>query len=218
MAGYDPHNRMFNTGVTVCSLYQGGNINGRRNITQDIVIAVPQSVLNRLDEESIDLSKLHLLIIDEADKMVDDMRGFGREIIRFYKKSSVIFVEKKITCNYLACYLQQKGYDFLPLNGDYDHEYVSSTLSFLKSGSIQGVVATNKLARGQDIPDVDHVIVFEMAEDFNDYCHRIGRTGRIGRGGRATVLLSLTNITDIKHIPALVKAAATLLLLRICLT
>ena len=41
-------------------------------------------------------------------------------------------------------------------------------------------------ARGLDIPDVKHVINFDLPQDSEEYVHRIGRTGRIGNKGKAT--------------------------------
>ena len=51
------------------------------------------------------------------------------------------------------------------------------------------LVATDVVARGLDIPDVTHVVQFEMlvsADEFDTYVHRIGRTGRAGNVGLAT--------------------------------
>jgi len=41
-------------------------------------------------------------------------------------------------------------------------------------------------ARGLDIPNVRHVVNFDMPSDIEEYVHRIGRTGRVGHTGKAT--------------------------------
>ena len=38
-------------------------------------------------------------------------------------------------------------------------------------------------ARGLDIPNVKHVINFDLPSDIEEYVHRIGRTGRVGNLG-----------------------------------
>jgi superfamily II DNA/RNA helicase len=46
-------------------------------------------------------------------------------------------------------------------------------------------------ARGLDIPDVTHVINYDIPETYDDYVHRIGRTGRGDKSGKA--------ITFVRH-------------------
>ena len=47
------------------------------------------------------------------------------------------------------------------------------------------MVATDVAARGLHIPDVSHVINFDLPQDAEDYVHRIGRTARAGASGDA---------------------------------
>jgi ATP-dependent RNA helicase DDX3X len=51
-------------------------------------------------------------------------------------------------------------------------------------------VATDVAARGLDIPNVTHVINFDLPSDIDDYVHRIGRTGRAGKSGLATAFFT----------------------------
>ena len=46
-------------------------------------------------------------------------------------------------------------------------------------------MATDVAARGLHIPDVTHVINFDLPQDAEDYVHRIGRTARLGARGEA---------------------------------
>lgn len=48
------------------------------------------------------------------------------------------------------------------------------------------LVATSVAARGLDIPDVKHVVNYDLPNNIEEYVHRIGRTGRIGNQGLAT--------------------------------
>ena len=45
------------------------------------------------------------------------------------------------------------------------------------------MVATAVAARGLDIPNVKHVINYDLPNDIDEYVHRIGRTGRVGNVG-----------------------------------
>ena len=48
-------------------------------------------------------------------------------------------------------------------------------------------------ARGLDIPNVKHVVNFDLPSDIEEYVHRIGRTGRVGNLGLATSFFNERN-------------------------
>lgn len=54
----------------------------------------------------------------------------------------------------------------------------------------QGILlSTDVSARGLDMPNVTHIIQFDVPSDYSDYIHRIGRTARIGASGSAVLFL-----------------------------
>jgi superfamily II DNA/RNA helicase len=59
-----------------------------------------------------------------------------------------------------------------------------------RSAKIDILVATDIVARGIDIDDIQLVINYDVPHDEEDYVHRIGRTARAGRGGKAITLVS----------------------------
>ena len=59
-------------------------------------------------------------------------------------------------------------------------------------------MATAVAARGLDIPNVKHVINFDMPSDVEEYVHRIGRTGRMGNLGLATSFFNDKNRNLVK--------------------
>jgi len=44
-------------------------------------------------------------------------------------------------------------------------------------------------ARGLDIPNVRHVVNFDLPSDIEEYVHRIGRTGRVGNLGTLFIVM-----------------------------
>lgn len=57
------------------------------------------------------------------------------------------------------------------------------------SGRVPVLVVTNVAARGLDLPQVSHVVNFDMPEDVETYVHRVGRTARAGATGIAITLV-----------------------------
>lgn len=58
------------------------------------------------------------------------------------------------------------------------------------TGSARLLLATDLAARGLDVPDISHVINFDLPNDGDTYVHRGGRTGRLGRKGSVISLIT----------------------------
>lgn len=80
-------------------------------------------------------------------------------------------------------------------------------LKSFRSGRTPILVATDVAARGLDIPNVAHVINFDLPRGIDDYVHRIGRTGRAGKSGVATAFFSDKNIPIAKPLVELMQEA-----------
>ncbi|MDG1209651.1 MAG: C-terminal helicase domain-containing protein, partial [Paracoccaceae bacterium] len=74
------------------------------------------------------------------------------------------------------------------IHGDLDQKVRMRTLDGFRSGDIKILCASDVAARGLDIPNVSHVINFDVPIHSEDYVHRIGRTGRAGRTGDSLTL------------------------------
>jgi ATP-dependent RNA helicase DeaD len=81
--------------------------------------------------------------------------------------------------------LQASGFKASPLSGDLNQAQREQTVAQLRSGRIEILVATDVVARGLDVPEITHVVNYDLPGDSESYVHRIGRTGRAGRSGEA---------------------------------
>ncbi|KAI4270492.1 MAG: hypothetical protein L6R35_006606, partial [Caloplaca aegaea] len=62
-------------------------------------------------------------------------------------------------------------------------------LSQIRSGTLNIIISTDRASRGLDIPNLAHVINYDMPPSVNSYVHRVGRTARAGKAGTATTLV-----------------------------
>ncbi len=85
--------------------------------------------------------------------------------------------------------LERDGYKAGLLHGGKTQAQRTKTLAAFVGGRTSILIATNVAARGLDIPDVSHVINYDLPEDVETYVHRIGRTARAGRDGIAATLV-----------------------------
>ncbi len=102
--------------------------------------------------------------------------------------NAIIFCNRKVDVDIVAKSLKQHGMNAEPIHGDLDQSHRTRTLDGFRDGSIMFLVASDVAARGLDIPNVSHVINYDMPSHAEDYVHRIGRTGRAGRLGTAITL------------------------------
>ncbi len=81
--------------------------------------------------------------------------------------------------------LIERGFKAESIHGDKNHSRRQRALRSFKENQIQVLIATDVAARGLDIPDVSHVINYDIPATYEDYVHRIGRTGRANKKGKA---------------------------------
>jgi superfamily II DNA/RNA helicase len=81
--------------------------------------------------------------------------------------------------------LEKRGFKADSIHGDKSNFQRQAALAKFKDGRVKILVATDVAARGLDIPNVSHVINFDIPATYDDYVHRIGRTGRGEMLGRA---------------------------------
>jgi ATP-dependent RNA helicase DeaD len=104
--------------------------------------------------------------------------------------SAIVFVRTRRDADEVAERLSGLGYIAQPIHGDLNQTQRERTLARFREGRTQLLVATDVAARGLDIPEVSHVINYDLPEDADAYVHRIGRTGRAGRSGEALTLVT----------------------------
>ncbi|MCT7653913.1 ATP-dependent RNA helicase SrmB [Oceanimonas sp. NS1] len=241
-----------------------GGVNAEKHLpaltkTTDIVVATPGRLLQYIDEESFDSRDIEMLILDEADRMLD--MGFIQDVDRIAAEArwrrqtmlfsatlegrgltkfaadilkepvelsaepprserkkinqwlhladdpehkfallthllrqpdvtrSIVFVKTRDRLMELASRLQQEGLDNARLRGEMDQDKRFEALRRFRNGKVNILVATDVAARGIDLPEVSHVINYDMPRTADVYVHRIGRTGRAGRKGTAISLV-----------------------------
>ncbi|MFI8318839.1 ATP-dependent RNA helicase SrmB [Kosakonia cowanii] len=102
---------------------------------------------------------------------------------------TIVFVRKRERVHELATWLREEGINNCYLEGEMVQIKRNEAIKRLTEGRVNVLVATDVAARGIDIPDVSHVINFDMPRSGDTYLHRIGRTGRAGRKGIAISLV-----------------------------
>lgn len=100
-------------------------------------------------------------------------------------KKVLVFGRTKHGVEKLGIALNKDGFKATSIHGNKSQPQRQHALKLFKDEKVQIMVATDVAARGLDIPNVTHVINYELPSTYDDYVHRIGRTGRAGKHGIA---------------------------------
>jgi ATP-dependent RNA helicase RhlE len=235
----------------------------------DVLIATPGRMFDLLDQGHLNLSAVEILVLDEADRMldlgfIDDVKAIKRELrqrhqtlffsatinpeikklaysqvrsnairiqispedqvsknvqhfvmfiemddkrffLEEYLKQNpdgkfIIFVRTKVRAERVAKAMERVKIDTLTIHGDRDQADRTEVMSEFRKGSCKILIATDVSARGIDIPDVTHVINYDLPEKAENYVHRIGRTGRGFNKGIAVSFCSHEEMPILKEI------------------
>jgi ATP-dependent RNA helicase DeaD len=242
-----------------------------------VVVGTPGRLLDHLGRQTLDLSHVRMVVLDEADEMLDmgfiedieailqalpaerqsalfsatipprvarlaetylrdprEVRVAAREAVApkvrqvYYEvawpekaealarildyeqpESAIVFVRTRRDADEVAERLNGLGYLAQAIHGDLNQAQRERTLGRFREGRTQLLVATDVAARGLDIPDVSHVINYDLPEDADAYVHRIGRTGRAGRSGEALTLVTPREHRQLAIIERLIRRRIT---------
>jgi ATP-dependent RNA helicase RhlB len=98
---------------------------------------------------------------------------------------TIVFVNTKRVAERIEDYFRSNDVDGAVISGDVPQPKRIKLLERFSTGDLPILVATDVAARGLHIPDVSHVINYDLPTDAEDYVHRIGRTARAGADGDA---------------------------------
>jgi ATP-dependent RNA helicase DeaD len=117
-------------------------------------------------------------------------------------KQALIFRRTKVGVDRLVNFLRDKGFNTQAIHGDMTQVQRDQVMNRFRKGTLRILVATNIAARGLDIPDVSHVINYDIPNNVEEYVHRIGRTARAGRSGTAITFVSEWDFGELDAIQA----------------
>ena len=238
----------------------------------DVLIATPGRLNDLIDRGVVNLSEIQVLVLDEADRMLD--MGFLPDVTKIVEKTPeerqtllfsatidssiqknlgdllkdpaiveiarngetaatveqfimpianrkkqelleavleakghervIVFARTKNRTEDCAQALEDAGYHAESIHSDKTQGRRRRALENFRRGKTDILVATDVLARGIDVPEVNYVINFDLPDMAEDYVHRIGRTGRAGEEGFAISFVTRETVKTLREIEKLI--------------
>ncbi|MFO0391442.1 MAG: DEAD/DEAH box helicase [Planctomycetota bacterium] len=239
----------------------------------DIVVATPGRLLDHVQQKTVDLKSIEILVLDEADRMLDmgflpdvkrilatlpsarqsllfsatmpsDITALASRYLRdplrvevtppaatadrieqsvyFVSKAqkrtllaqlladpqfvrTLVFTRTKHGADRVVKELQKANIQSHAIHGNKSQNARERALDAFRDGKAHVLVATDIAARGIDVPDITHVVNYDLPNIPESYVHRIGRTARAGRDGIAISFCDETEQEYLRDIEKLIR-------------
>ncbi|MFH0864016.1 MAG: DEAD/DEAH box helicase [Candidatus Gottesmanbacteria bacterium] len=175
--GFLPKNRQ--------SLFFSATIDGKVKEVLNNFVQNPVTVSVKTGETTQNI-KQDIIKIGNSTK-IDELHNL---LIQDEYEKVLIFARTKRGVQKLYEELLERGFKVDAIHGNKRQGQRIKALEKFKTSSIQILIATDLASRGLDIPDVTHVINYDLPECLDAYIHRIGRTGRMDKKGIALTFVS----------------------------
>lgn len=113
---------------------------------------------------------------------------------------AIVFTRTKRGANMVTRRLEDDGFKAAVIHGNKSQNARNRALDGFRSNRVQVLVATDVAARGIDIPEVTHVVNYDLPNEPEAYVHRIGRTGRAGASGVAISFCTEVEFDELRDI------------------
>lgn len=147
-----------------------------------------EPVIVRSSEKQIDAAsieqKIHFLHEFKKDDFLLQLLG------QMSETAVLIFTQTRRKASWVTGRLKAAKVRAEEIHGDVSQFKREQIMARYRKGDFSVLVATDIAARGLDVPQIGHVVNYDLPTCAQDYVHRIGRTGRAGRSGIAHTLVS----------------------------
>lgn len=144
------------------------------------------TVVNYLKDEAQSKLKLRIVHTKSADKVETLMRlvaGFNQEVC-------LVFCNHREAVERISALLTQHNFEHGILHGAMEQIDREKNLIKYRGGACNVLIATDLASRGLDIPEIKHVVHYQLPPKEEAFLHRNGRTARMHAEGQAYLVLA----------------------------
>ncbi|KAK3145497.1 hypothetical protein QOZ80_3BG0253550 [Eleusine coracana subsp. coracana] len=159
----------------------------RKYLRNPVVVTIGTAATNNLVTQNV------VMMRSESEKTTR-LRTILADLAASHNETAIVFYNTRQAVDARARDLENAGFRVATLHGGKSQEQREASLAAFRRRRRRRVgvlVATDLAARGIDVPDVAHVVNYDMPGSIEAYTHRVGRTGRAGNKGVATSFLTL---------------------------
>jgi superfamily II DNA/RNA helicase len=143
-------------------------------------------VINFLKEQREAKLEFKLVRTKSTDKVETTMRliaGFNQEVC-------LVFCNHRDAVDRISSLFTRHGFEHGTLHGALEQIDREKNLIKFRGGAHNVLIATDLAARGLDIPEIKHVVHYQLPPQREAFIHRNGRTARMHAEGEAYLVLA----------------------------
>jgi len=165
-------------------------------IANEMLDAPKRIAIGVSNEQHLDITQKFYLCdhLDHKEAILD------RVLEEAEYRQVMIFTATRADTDRLTDKLNEKKLKAVALSGNLNQTQRNAIMSQFERAVYKILVTTDVASRGIDIPNVSHVINFDMPKHTEEYVHRVGRTGRAGNKGDAISLVGPKDWDSFKRV------------------
>lgn len=167
----------------------------------DSILSNPVKVEITPVSSTVDTIKQNVYFVNKSNKINLLIHLLKTETI----ESALVFSRTKHGADKIVKSLEKVGLQSQAIHGNKSQNARQLALSNFKERKTRILIATDIAARGIDVSELSHVIIYDLPEVPETYVHRIGRTGRAGLGGIAISFCDNEEVHLLKDIQKLIS-------------
>jgi len=172
-----------------------------------------KKILQEPEQINIAISKPAAGVLQAAYLVFDDNKtALLRDLIKDKKDayhSIIVFVSTKKMVSQIARELKRAHINAGAISSDLEQKEREEVLLSFRNRKLQVLVATDIMARGIDIKEINLVVNYDVPGDAEDYVHRVGRTARADSTGVALTFINEKDQRKFFSIETLIEQEVT---------
>lgn len=139
--------------------------------------------LTSVPDPKLDLKVLHTNSTDKVDALMKLVASFNQEVC-------LVFCNHREAVERISMLFKSKQFEHGIFHGAMEQIDREKNLIRFRGGAHNVLISTDLAARGLDIPEIKHVVHYQLPPKEDAFIHRNGRTARMHAHGEAYLILA----------------------------
>jgi superfamily II DNA/RNA helicase len=139
--------------------------------------------LTSVPDPKLELKVLHTNSTDKVDALMKLVASFNQEVC-------LVFCNHREAVERISMLFKSKNFEHGTFHGEMEQIDREKNLIRFRGGAHNVLISTDLASRGLDIPDIKHVVHYQLPPKEDAFIHRNGRTARMHAHGEAYLILA----------------------------